>query len=343
MRALAAGILLALAVTGCGNSRGSSSASPGAASASPCVVSATPSIPPRSPSPPSYGGTISLSQGQTVQRPFTVSPSLLEVAVQSSWSAGDVRLTLISPSGRHVDRTTDAPDVLHPNSLTSETLVVKTPEAGNWMFELFGASVPAAGEQVAVGVTEIPQSDFAPIAYVGLSTDRGVAPLTIQFTENSSGFQGATIASYLWNFGDCSPADSVQNPTHTFITAGTFDVSVTVTDSNGQSDTADHKIVVTAFNHAPTADFLWGVLDTSKPHMVSLDGETSKDIDGQITTYSWDFGDGSNGNGKLVAHNYSKSGTYTVKLTVTDDGGLTGSTCQLVKTGVSLGAPAPCA
>src|ERR1700675_2507555 len=140
MRALAAGILLALAAAGCGNPRGSSSASPAINSATPCVVSATPSHPPRSPSPPSYSGTIQVTQGQTVQRQFVVSPSLLEVGVQSSWSSGDVRLTLISPLGRHVDRTTDAPDVLHPNSLTSETLVVKKPEAGQWTFELFGAS-----------------------------------------------------------------------------------------------------------------------------------------------------------------------------------------------------------
>jgi PKD repeat protein len=283
-----------------------------------------------------------VTQGQTVQRQFGVSPSLLEVGVQSQWSSGDVRLTLISPSGRHIDRTTDAPDVLRPHGAISETLVVKKPEAGQWTFELYGARVPAGGEQVGVGVTEIPQSDFAPIAYVGLSTDRGVVPLTIQFSENASGSQGATIASYLWNFGDCSPADRAQNPTHTFTAAGTFDVSVTVTDSNGQSDTADHKILVTAYKHSPTADFAWDVLDATRPNLVIFDGSTSKDIDGQITKYSWDLGDGSSADGRGVVHNYAKAGTYKVTLTVMDDAGLTASNCQLVKTGVPVGAVTLC-
>jgi PKD repeat protein len=283
-----------------------------------------------------------VSQGQTVQRPFTVSPSLLEVAVQSGWSSGDIQISLISPSGRVVDRTTDAPDVLHPGTINSFTLVVKHPDTGNWTIQVFGAAVPGSGEQVGFSVIQIPLSDFAPVAYVGASVDRGVAPLSIHFDTTASGFQGATITSYRWDFGDCSAPDSTPRPTHIFTAAGTFAVAVTVTDSNGQTDTADREILVTAYNHAPTADFLWGLLDSSKPTMVSLDGETSKDIDGQVTGFAWDFGDGSTGNGKLVAHTYTKAGSYPVRLTVTDDGGLTASICQLVTTGVSLGGPVPC-
>jgi chitodextrinase len=332
MRALAAGILLAIALAGCGGTISKSAASPTARTFSPCVVSATPSYPPRSPSPPPFGGSALVSQGQTVDQPFTLFPSLLEVAVQMGWQTGDIQASLISPSGRVVDRTTDAPDVLHPGTINSLTLVVKHPEAGKWTLRLYGALVPSSGEQVGFGVIQIPLSDFGPVTYVGLSVDRGVAPLAIEFTAGHSAYQGATITSYRWDFGDCSPADSAPNPTHVFTAAGNYAVSVTITDSNGQTDTADHEILVTAYNHTPTASFLWGIVDPKKPLVIGMN-ETAKDIDGQITSYKWKFGDGTTGSDRLVYHTYKKAGTYPVTLTVTDDGGLTGSTCQLVTTG----------
>ena len=59
---------------------------------------------------------------------------------------------------------------------------------------------------------------------------------------------------------------------------------------------------------------------------VSLDGSGSSDSDGSVASYAWDFGDGSAaGSGKTVDHAYASAGTYTVKLTVTDDKGATDS------------------
>jgi PKD repeat protein len=281
-------------------------------------------------------------QGQRVVKPFAVSPSLDYVAVQSSWNEGVVQLILVAPSGRVMNSFIKDPNVTHNGGAVSETYVVRNPDPGAWTFELYGANVPAAGEDVSVGVIETPLSDFGPIAYVGASVDRGVAPLTIQFSGSTTGSQGATIASYRWDFGDCSPADSEPNPTHVFAAAGTYAVALTITDSRGQADTADREIVVTAYNHAPTADFLWGLIDPSKLLVVLVNAQTSKDIDGQITTYAWTLGDGSTATSELVFHPYLKAGTYRVSLTVTDNGGLAASTCQLVTTGVSLGTPTPC-
>jgi PKD repeat protein len=280
-----------------------------------------------------------VSQGQTVTRPFTVSPSLSEVAVQSGWTSGDIRISLISPSGRVVDRTTVAPDVLNPGSVNGLTLVVKKPEAGQWMIQIIGVSVPASGEEVAFSVNQIPLSDFGPIAYVGAVPDRGVAPLTIEFETPNS---GAPLKSFRWNFGDCSAPGTSAKLTHVFTSAGTYAVSVTVTDSNGQTDTADREIVVTAYNHTPTASFLWGMLDPAMPTLVGFSAQPSKDVDGQITSYAWTFGDGTKGTEITNFHSYSKAGTYRVSLTVTDDGGLTATACQMVTTGVQVGPTAAC-
>jgi parallel beta-helix repeat protein len=58
----------------------------------------------------------------------------------------------------------------------------------------------------------------------------------------------------------------------------------------------------------------------------SLSAEKSFDLDGDITKYIWDFGDGTTGSGKTTTHVYTSSGDYTIKLTVTDNDGNTGTT-----------------
>ena len=85
-------------------------------------------------------------------------------------------------------------------------------------------------------------------------------------------------------------------------------------------------------NVAPTAAFTSTVTGTS----VGLDASTSKD-DGTITSYAWDFGDGATGTGTTATHDYAGAGTYQVKLTVTDDGGLTTTLTQPV----AITRPAP--
>jgi PKD repeat protein len=66
---------------------------------------------------------------------------------------------------------------------------------------------------------------------------------------------------------------------------------------------------------------------------VSFDGSGSTD-DGTITKYAWDFGDGTAaGSGVKVSHTYAQAGTYTAKLTVTDNGGLTGAVTHAVTVG----------
>lgn len=256
-----------------------------------------------------------------------------------------MQLSLITPSGKVYDRSTTDPNANHHVQVNAESFAIHSPEPGQWTIQLFGASIRTSGEPVVVSLTQMPQSAFAPIAVLGGSTDRGVAPLTVQFSGHASGFNGATIASYRWDFGDCSPFESATEVTHVFKAAGSYTVTLTATDSNGQSDSATWDVFVTAYDHPPTAGFLWASLDPSNPTQVSFDGEynaASNDVDGTITGYAWNFGDGTSGNGPLPVHDYAKAGTYAVKLTVTDNGGLTGSITKPVTTGqYDLGTPTP--
>lgn len=63
---------------------------------------------------------------------------------------------------------------------------------------------------------------------------------------------------------------------------------------------------------------------------VKVDGGSSRDVDGSIVNYAWDFGDGKKAEGVAVTHTYEAAGTYTLRLTVTDDKGATHSTSRQV-------------
>ncbi|GEK78813.1 hypothetical protein ABA31_01640 [Agrococcus baldri] len=77
-------------------------------------------------------------------------------------------------------------------------------------------------------------------------------------------------------------------------------------------------------NQAPTAAFTADVTDLS----VDLDASDSSDPEGAIASYAWEFGDGETGTGATTTHQYEGSGTFTVRLTVTDAQGVTATTTQ---------------
>ena len=83
-------------------------------------------------------------------------------------------------------------------------------------------------------------------------------------------------------------------------------------------------------NSAPTA-----VINVSKtsgyaPLSIEFDGSQSSDRDGNVTNYSWDFGDGTSSLGSQANHTYTSLGPFTATLTVTDNSGATSSTSIIV-------------
>ena len=146
-----------------------------------------------------------------------------------------------------------------------------------------------------------------------------VTGLTAKVDGSGSTDADGTVASYAWDFGDGS-SSSGTTATHAYAAAGTYQVKLTVTDNAGAADSAT-KAVVVAANQAPTAAFTTTVSELT----ASFDGTGSADADGTVASYAWDFGDGSTGTGGTATHAYATSGTYQVKLTVTDNQGSTGT------------------
>ncbi|MEP6563450.1 MAG: PKD domain-containing protein, partial [Nakamurella sp.] len=135
-----------------------------------------------------------------------------------------------------------------------------------------------------------------------------------------------TLAGFVWDFGDSSTGSGATSQ-HTYATAGTFTVSLTVTDNQGATAVVTHPVVVTApVGTPPVANFTAGcqLLDCT------ADGSASTDPDGSITGYRWDWGDGLFTSGPTSSHSYITAGTYTLRLTVTDDSGAADSMTSTV-------------
>jgi PKD repeat protein len=75
---------------------------------------------------------------------------------------------------------------------------------------------------------------------------------TVAFTDQSTAISPVTITGWSWNFGDGAPVSTQQNPSHTYASTGTYTVSLTVTDSTGQTSTVAAQLVVAAVHASLT-------------------------------------------------------------------------------------------
>ena len=136
---------------------------------------------------------------------------------------------------------------------------------------------------------------------------------------------GHFITQYNWNFGD-GTTGSGQLTTHVFTGTNTFAVVLTVTDDSGQKTVLSHSVPVGT--GAPVAAFTSSVADAAT-HTMAFDGSGSAATGkSTIATYQWAFGDGASTIPSTTAttnHRYLIAGSYTVRLTVVDTQGRTGS------------------
>jgi PKD repeat protein len=187
------------------------------------------------------------------------------------------------------------------------------------------AHFDSIGAQKIVGTTayeNVPGFNPPPTADF---TDSPGSPGQVDFFDNSSDPAGKAFVAWGWNFGD-GQTSAQENPLHTYATSGTYQVTLTVTDANGQKASITHSVSVTA-NQPPTASFTW---DNSNGGGEVDFNDTSTDPDGSVEAWSWNFGDGQTSSQEFPTHVYSTPGTYTVTLTVTDDSGAQNTTSQSV-------------
>jgi PKD repeat protein len=110
---------------------------------------------------------------------------------------------------------------------------------------------------------------------------------------------------------------------HTYTTAGSYPLQLTVTDDKGATVVCTKTITVLA-SQPPVCNFTMSPSPTTINRPVTFTS-TSTDPDGTVTGWAWTFGDGNTANVNPATHAYTAGGTYTVGLTVTDDTGVTAS------------------
>jgi PKD repeat protein len=193
--------------------------------------------------------------------------------------------------------------------------------SGNYTATLTVTDSASANANATVNISV---SANPPISQTIIATPTsGPAPLTVNFTANASG--GTPPYAYSWNFGD-GQSSTEQNVSHTYVAAGTYVATLTVTDSLGATTNGSVTIIVKSNNPTdPIALFTANPSQGLLPLPVNFDASASYDPDGSITVYEWDFGDATRGSGKIVSHTFSKRGTVTVTLRVTDNTGRTGT------------------
>jgi len=161
-----------------------------------------------------------------------------------------------------------------------------------------GATVP---------VTSVLSADFT------ANKTSGNPSLLVSYTPIISG----TVTGYQWDFGDSAiPSSTSQYPTVTYSNPGTYSVSLTVTGPSGGT-TKIKPNFITVNTPPPVANFTATPTSGVAPILVSFTDTST----GDITSRTWNFGDGSTSTAVNPTHTYSVAGTYSVSLTVTGAGG----------------------
>ncbi|MDX6300560.1 MAG: hypothetical protein QOF53_1774 [Nocardioidaceae bacterium] len=207
-----------------------------------------------------------------------------------------------------------------------------TNATGQLFSATWGTNAPVAGTSVQLTGTGVGGTNFSSRAMFvnpGAATaPTNAAPtavvaapscpsLTCTFDASGSSDPDGDTLSYAWSFGDGTTGTGVS-PSHPYSAAGSFPVTVTVSDGNGGSDTATTTATPTATpppNQPPTATPTVNCGGTLTCNFTS----SAKDPEGGPLTYSWDFGDGSTSTQPNPSHPYATAGNKNVTLKVTDD------------------------
>ena len=299
--------------------------------------------------------------------PSTFAHSIIMVAdrdtlTQNGVDFVDIRITSLSPDGQSeniplraqifVDGVAnDFGTLSTKNPITPTTIRYTAPPASNLTTQVpttvtIAVTPTSSGDfrsefHRQIDLRVLPQGVILPTNpnLVAAFTFTPATPLAFQTvafdasTSTNGGTSCLTLCSYSWDFGDGTSGTGLTT-THQFRVAGTFSVTLTVTDPRGASATKANSISV-APPTPPTASFT--VSPTPAPTNVDVffNASASRAVGAgrTITSYAWAFGDGSTGSGVTTSHRFAGSGTFTITLSVTDDAGATAQATQSLTVG----------
>ena len=174
-----------------------------------------------------------------------------------------------------------------------------------------------------------------PTAALTVSPASGTAPIAVTADASHSAAGSSPITSYTFSFGDGSTLGPQPGATasHTYQSAGNYQVTVTATDGNGLTSQATQAVTVSSQASGPTAALTVSPASGTAPLAVTADASHSGAGSSPITSYTFSFGDGSTLGpqpGATASHTYQSAGNYQVTVTATDGNGLTSQATQAV-------------
>ncbi len=153
----------------------------------------------------------------------------------------------------------------------------------------------------------------APVASFSANKTSGCSPVVVQFTDQSTG----SPTSWHWDLGN-GGSSTLQNPSASYITPGTYTVILTATNSNGSTKDTAYITVHTS----PTVAFTADTTTACGTKTVTFTNQTIPGAGGTVS-YFWDFGDGDSSTAISPTHTYTYLGTFAVSLVVINSNGCT--------------------
>ncbi|AAM07628.1 cell surface protein [Methanosarcina acetivorans C2A] len=210
----------------------------------------------------------------------------------------------------NVDSTEQNPSYTYSDAGTYTVSLTVTGEGGSDSEE--------KADYISVSESSAP---VEPVAAFAADVTSGTAPLTVNFTDQST---GSPIA-WAWDFDNDGNVDSSeQNPSYTYSDAGSYTVNLTVTNEAGSNSAVETDYITVSESSTPTepepvAAFAADVTSGTAPLTVNFTDQST----GSPTSWEWDFDNDGNVDSteQNPSYTYSDAGIYTVKLTVSNENG----------------------
>jgi gliding motility-associated-like protein len=151
-----------------------------------------------------------------------------------------------------------------------------------------------------------------PVVGISNAPNGGCVPFSFSPVANVISLDG--VASYFWDFGHNGSTSTSPTPTYVYTDSGTYTLKLRITTTGGCTD----SIVLTNGIRTGPVPFVDFRVDTTVA--CAFGNVAFTDLSNPADTWNWDFGDGTTSSARNPVHSYTDTGTFTVTLTVTNNG-----------------------